>query len=261
MCGFSIYWRSRFISLTIFLVRCIIISDNGGSLCYNEQEEMMNKKEVHNRVKKDFNGFFVSNGFFRQSSSLWIKKEKELIQIISLYFSYGQEEFNFDIAVQPFCIPSDNICLNISQRLSRFDKRSIVRFWGNYDEEKLIDDITDAENVFSQNVFPWFEKINDCNSLIKFLSSPEAGRSFHISPFSKAEILAWLYFYNHNFIRARLNAEKFISMSESHNDEYTKKTVNLMKEMIILSKTNTKELDNNFRKIIGDNLDMWKMKQ
>lgn len=151
--------------------------------------------------------------------------------------------------------------MNISQRLSRFDKRSIVRFWGNYDEEKLIDDITDAENVFSQNVFPWFEKINDCNSLIKFLSSPEAGRSFHISPFSKAEILAWLYFYNHNFIRARLNAEKFISMSESHNDEYTKKTVNLMKEMIILSKTNTKELDNNFRKIIGDNLDMWKMKQ
>lgn len=221
----------------------------------------MNNKEVHNRVKKDFNEFFVSNGFVRQSSSLWIKKENELLQIISLYFSYGQEEFDFDIAVQPFCIPSDNICLNISQRLSRFDRRGIVRFWGNYDEEKLIDDITDAENVFTQNVFPWFEKMCDSNGLIRFLNSPEAGRSFHISPFSKAEILAWLCFYNHNFIRARLNAEKFISMSESHNDDNTKKTVNLMKEMIILSKTNTKELDNFFRKIIRDNLNMWKLKQ
>lgn len=221
----------------------------------------MDNKDVHSRVKKDFNDFFVSSGFIRQSSSLWIKTENELIQIISLYFSYGQEEFNFDIAVQPFCIPSENICLNISQRLSRFDRRSIVRYWGNYDEEKLIDDITDAENVFTQNVFPWFEKMCDSNSLIRFLSSPEAGRSFHISPFAKSELLAWLFFYNHNFIRARLNAEKFISMSERHNDENTKKTVNLMKEMIILSKTNTKELDNFFQNIIRDNLNMWKLKQ
>lgn len=49
----------------------------------------MNKKEVHNRVKKDFNGFFVSNGFFRQSSSLWIKKKRTDTNNFTLFFIWS----------------------------------------------------------------------------------------------------------------------------------------------------------------------------
>ena len=34
-------------------------------------------------------------------------------------------------------------------------------------------------NVLAENVFPWFEKISDCNTLIRFLNSTETGKSFH----------------------------------------------------------------------------------
>lgn len=222
---------------------------------------IMNNKEVHKRVKKEINDFLKSNGFTRQSSTMWIKERNELIQIIFLHFSYGQEDFNFDIAVQPFCVPSDDICLYISQRLSYFDRRNGFHSWGNNDEIKLMDDIKDAENVLAENVFPWFEKISDCNTLIKFLNSTEAGKSFHISPLFKAELLARLCFYHHHFIRANAYSEKFILMSEKYDDEKIKRTANEIKEMIVLSKTNRKALDNNFQKIIVENQNKWKLKK
>lgn len=91
--------------------------------------------------------------------------------------------------------------MNISQRLNHFDSRKQYHSWGNTMESELYKDINDAESVFINDVFPWFEKMADCSSLIAFLNTETAGRSFHISPTFRAEMLIQLCLYKHKFLR------------------------------------------------------------
>lgn len=172
----------------------------------------MDNKEVHKIVKSEFSNFFLQNGFIKQSGNEWILIKDELIQIMCLQFSYGQENFNFRIAIVPLCIPSDIINYNISASLNDFDTGSAYRCRGSYDRTQLAVDIADAKETIERNVFPWFKSMENCLDVINFLNNPISKKGFHIPPFRRAEYLSILYFYKHKLKIAKKYAKLYYSL-------------------------------------------------
>lgn len=120
---------------------------------------MLTNKEIHKFVVKEFNVFFRCNGYKRRDERTWFKiVNNELLQLFYLFFSYGQENFNFDIDFMPLCVPKESIDFNFSTRLHRFDMRR-YRTWGSYDQNLLDSDVLDAENIITDEVFPCIENI------------------------------------------------------------------------------------------------------
>lgn len=212
----------------------------------------MTNKEVHKIVKCEFNSFLCEKGYKKSRGNLWVNVGNEIVQTIYLHFLYGQEDFNFDIAVQPLCVPAEGINLCISQRLNFFDRRKEYHSWGKYDEQLLMDDIEDAKRVFNMDVFPWLEKVSDCESLISFLNTSAASKSFHISPDYKYELLTQLYYYKHHYIKAGMCLKKYISVLSGSNHSIDDSLVNL-KKIKALAVDNKEKLNMYFSSIIKSN--------
>lgn len=219
----------------------------------------MTNKEVHKIVKSEFNSFLCEKGYKKKGGSLWINVRDEIVQSIFLNFSYGQEDFNFDIALQPLCIPSESINLYISQRLNFFDSRNEHHSWGKYDKQLLLNDIEDAKMVFNIDVFPWFEKVSDCETLINFLNSPVAGKSFHISQNYKFELLAQLYYYKHHYIKANTYLKKYMLMLDRRDQSIDEELIDNLKKIKLLSEDSNEKLDLYFSSIIESNKMTWKI--
>ena len=74
----------------------------------------MINQEVHKLVRQSIDLFLREHNFVKQGNNCWVRSTKEMIHMICLNFSYGQENFDFDIVVQPWCLPEDDVYLNIS---------------------------------------------------------------------------------------------------------------------------------------------------
>lgn len=218
----------------------------------------MINKEVHKIVKSEFNSFLCEKGYKKHRGNLWVNVGNEIVQSIYLHFSYGQEDFNFDIAVQPLCVPAEGINLCISQRLNFFDSRNEYHSWGKYDEQSLMEDIEDAKGVLNIDVFPWLKKVSDCESLISFLNTSVAGKSFHVSPNYKYELLTQLYYYKHHYIKANICLKKYILMLNETNYSIDDSLANL-KKIKALAEDSEEKLDMYFSSIIKSNKLAWKI--
>lgn len=166
----------------------------------------MNNKEVHRYVMKRFDTFFRERGFARQGSGRWVSSAEEIIREVILHFSYGQECFDLDIVVQPWCVPEDDVYLTVSVRLSRLAGE---RVWGSYEENKLEEDIKDALLVMERDGLGLLQRVSDCLSLARVID--RTGISiFTVSPVEKARLFAYIYFYKHRFLRAWKWYRKYI---------------------------------------------------
>lgn len=214
----------------------------------------MTNKEVHKIVVKQFNLFFKEYGFIKRGTNCWVRSTDEMIHMICLNFSYGQEHFDFDIAVQPWCVPEEDIYLNISARLKMLDNRDEVRSWGSCDAAVLDNDIKDAEQVFVNCVFPLLEQLSDCMSLIKTVDRITGEKIFVIDPYKKSRLWTYINYYKHNFIEADECARQY---SVLHNDFNSEKTIEDKAKIKSLGKffsnNDIEEIDKFFADIIESN--------
>ena len=220
----------------------------------------MTNKEVHKIVEREFNSFFKEHGFVKYGSRCWVRSANEMIHMICLNFSYGQEYFDFDVAVQPWCVPEEDIYLNISKRLKMFDERSDVRNWGSYDEDMLNNDIKDAEYVFEKQVFPQLEGLADCLSLIEAVDRKVDKRVFTIDPYKKSRLWAYIYFYKHKFVEADEWVQQYKRLHngfESERNEYDKARLRTLCKLF--SRNDIEAIDKFFADIIENNRQNFKL--
>lgn len=181
----------------------------------------MTNKDIHRIVTQSFNLFFKERSFIKRGTNCWVRSTEEMIHMICLNYSYGQEKFDFDIAVQPWCVPEEDIYLNISARLKMLDNRDEVRSWGSCDAAVLDNDIKDAEQVFVNCVFPLLEQLSDCMSLIKTIDRINDEKIFVIDPYKKSRLWTYMNYYKHNFIEADEWTRQFTLLHSGFKSEKT----------------------------------------
>lgn len=224
---------------------------------------MLTNKEIHKFAVKEFNVFFRCNGYKRRGERTWFKiVNNELLQLFYLVFSYGQENFNFDIAFMPLCVPKGSIDLNFSARLHRFDMRG-YRTWGSYDQNLLDSDVLDAENIITDEVFPWIENIDNYEKFVSLLSDKKRGEKIGFLPLKChiLEVLPEIFYYTHQFDKAENSVNDFKDYySSCLNDE---RILSFLKRYDILrsyyEQGKPELIDKYFDNVICENLTIWKI--
>lgn len=217
----------------------------------------MINKEVHKLVRQSFDLFLREHNFVKQGNNCWVRSTKEMIHMICLNFSYGQENFDFDIVVQPWCLPEDDVYLNISTRLKQLDERIDVPDWGSYEDDKLLKDINDAKNILKNKALTLLDNLSDSISLINYIEQ----KTFVIDPYKRSRIYTYIYFYNHKFKEAHKWLKEFYLLHSNFNNP--KLLADRERLGAIEDFSNRKlynEIDNCFDKIIGENITNFQLK-
>ncbi|MDE6592322.1 MAG: hypothetical protein K2K57_04570 [Oscillospiraceae bacterium] len=221
----------------------------------------MDNKEVHKLVKKRVNEFLRANGFVRQDASSWVRSTDEIIQMVFLHFSYGQQFFSIDIVVQPWCIPEDMIYFTISTRLYLINNTTGKRVWGSYDEAELIADIEDALLVLGKDGFSLLDKTADCLSLINVIKTTGIN-IFTVDPINKARLYTYMYFYKRQLIDAYKWHNEYYELCKKYSsEENIKKDLDNFDQLALYAKEMEYEkIDGFFKALIEDNIKKLKLK-
>lgn len=217
----------------------------------------MDNKEVHKLVRQSIGQFLKEYNFVKQGNNCWVRSTKEMIHMICLDFSYGQESFDFDIAVQPWCLPEEDVYLNISCRSKQLDERMAVPHWGSYEEDELLKDINDAKNVLKNKALPLLDNLSDSISLISCIEQ----KTFVVDPYKKSRIYTYIYFYKHKFKEAHNWLKEFYSLHSNFNNPKLIADRERLAGLAELSKRELYgEIDSYFDKLIGENAEKFKLK-
>lgn len=216
-------------------------------------------KEIHKFVMKEIGSFLVENGFAKQNSSSWVRCTDEMIQMIILHFSYGQEKFDLDVVVQPWCIPEKKIYLTLSTRLSKLDSRNEYHSWGALNEKNLINDIDDVKMVIKKDLFPILKNSNDCLSSLSYVDTTLSS-IFRVDLWNKSRTFAYVFFYKHKIDEASIWAQKYLSLIEDYSNDDIESDIIFLNQLLLFSKEkNYERIDELFITVIEKNKQNFKL--
>ncbi len=217
-------------------------------------------KEIHKYVTKEIGSFLVENGLAKQNSKSWVCYTDEMIQMIILHFSYGQEKFDLDVIIQPWCIPEKEIYLTLSSRLSKIDSRDEYHSWGAWDEKKIVDDINDVKLVMKKDLFPLLKNCSNCLSSLSYIDT-SLSSAFQVDAWNKSRTFAYILFYKHKIEEASQWAKKYLCLVNDYSNDDIEIDIHNLKQLLFFSKENDyRRIDELFIKIIENNRRNFKLK-
>ncbi len=220
----------------------------------------MTIKENHKYVTKEIGTFLTENGFVKQGTRSWAHCTDEMIQMVILNFSYGQEKFDLDVVIQPWCIPEKGVYLTLSSSLSKIDSRSEYRSWGTLDGEKIIDDINDCKAVMAKDMLPLLKSCKSCLSSLAYIDA-SLSCVFRVDAWDKSRTFAYILFYKHKAEEATQWAEKYLALVNNYSNEDIETDIHYLKQLLLFSKErDSGKIDELFKEIIENNRQKFKLK-